>query len=105
MSKPFWTSDRIVSMSAIFISLATLFVFVYQTNLIREQQHLSVYPHLSLGNAYSGSLNYQQVLSNEGIGPAFIEGIEVRDTSGKEYSSLSDYLFYHLEDEDSVFIY
>lgn len=105
LNKPFWTSDRIVSMSAIFISLATLFVFVYQTNLIREQQHLSVYPHLSLGNYYSGSLQYKMVIANEGIGPAFVESIEVIDTLGNSYEGLSDYLYEYMGEDDSIFIY
>lgn len=105
MNDNFWTSDRIVSASAIFISLATLFVFVYQTNLIRTQQHMSVYPHLSLGNFYSGSLEYQFVLANEGIGPAFIQSIAITDTLGNAYESISDYVYENIIEDDSIFIY
>ncbi len=34
--KPFWTGDKLLSIAAVFVSLLTLVVFIYQTNLIRK---------------------------------------------------------------------
>lgn len=104
MSK-FWTSDRIVSTSAILISLLTLVVFIYQTNLIRKQQFRSVYPHLMIGNGGTGTLDYIYVLSNEGIGPALLSSIEVEGPDGQKFSSLYDYLDTQLTEEDSIWIH
>ncbi len=55
-------SDKILSLSAMFISICTLVVFLYQTNLIRKQQYMSVYPHLLLGNYGTWTPNYKFVL-------------------------------------------
>lgn len=100
----FGVSEKIVSSSAILISLLTLIVFTYQTSMIREQQFLSVYPHLSLYNTGTGSLEYTYMLSNEGIGPAIIESIQI--TKGEfEYESLVDYLGEELSEADSIWIY
>lgn len=105
MKKKFWNSDKILSLSALCISLFTLMVFVYQTNLIRKQQFMSVYPHLALTNTNSGSLEYQYVLKNDGIGPAFIKSITIEDLSGANYNSINEYLVTKLSANDSIWIY
>ncbi|MEL7162471.1 MAG: hypothetical protein AAFN92_17065, partial [Bacteroidota bacterium] len=56
---PIFKRENIVSISAICVSVLTLLVFIYQTNLIRQQQFLSVYPYLSLGSMGTGSLKYK----------------------------------------------
>lgn len=47
--KKFWTSEKILSLSAIFMSACTLLTLIYQTNLMLNQQQMSVYPHLEIG--------------------------------------------------------
>jgi len=72
------STDRIVSVCAIFISLLTLVIFIYQTNLTRKQNHLSILPYLSLDtsiNHYEGTLELE--LKNLGIGPAIIESRKI----------------------------
>lgn len=72
------STDRIVSLSAIFISLLTLVIFIYQTNLMQKQNRLSILPYLSLGsyiNHDAGTLELE--LKNLGIGPAIIESRKV----------------------------
>jgi hypothetical protein len=71
-----WSSDRWLSMVAIIASLGTLFTVVYQTNLIRKQQYASVLPYLEMWNS-SQKHSYQLVLVNNGIGPAFIEEVNI----------------------------
>jgi hypothetical protein len=92
--------DRTISLTAFFVSAATLFILVYQTNLshkqyelIREEQHASVMPYLVI--SYSSDLDvyssdsltsFELFLSNNGLGPAFIEEVKVI-YQGKTYQT------------------
>lgn len=49
MKKRFWNTDKLMSFLAILLSVGTLLVFIYQTNLIRKQQYAAVYPYLEMG--------------------------------------------------------
>ena len=84
--KGFWNAEKIVSGAAILISLLTLVVFIYQTNLMRKQQYLSVMPYLSVGNYHMGLADYAILLENDGIGPAFIESTKIT-YNGKTYET------------------
>ena len=42
-------TDRVVSLSAMLIGLGSLFIIVYQTALLREQQAASALPYLMVG--------------------------------------------------------
>lgn len=71
-------TDRIVGLSAIFISLLSLGIFLYQTNLMRQQAYRSVLPYLGLDitmNSHEGIFKVE--LLNQGIGPAIIESREI----------------------------
>ena len=81
-------SDNLLSFSAIFISICTLMVFLYQTNLIRKQQFMSVYPHLTLQNFGTLTENYSFVLKNDGIGPAIIESVQVKTKANETFEDL-----------------
>lgn len=71
-----WSPDRWLSVVAIIASLGTLFTIIYQTNLIRKQQYASVLPYLEMLNSWQGS-SYRLVLTNNGVGPAFIENMRI----------------------------
>lgn len=71
-----WSSDRIVSMTAIIVSLGTLFTIVYQTQLIRKQQYASVLPYLEQWTSDQRD-SYSFLLLNKGLGPAFIKEVKV----------------------------
>lgn len=105
MAKNFWTTDKLLSFTAIFISMLTLIVFLYQTNLIRKQQYMSVLPYLELGNYGTGTDNYRFVLENNGIGPAIITHVEVKGKEGRKYRDIIDYVRDHLTETDSVNFY
>lgn len=105
MQDKFWSSEKILSLSALVVSLSTLVVFVYQTNLIRKQQYMSVYPHLLLSNSRSGSVEYQYLLSNQGIGPAMIKSVDVSDLNGKSYESITDFIATQFEETDTIWVY
>lgn len=95
-------ADRIVSMSAIFISLLTLCVFVYQTTLIHKQQRMSVLPNLQIGNSGYGSKDFAIVMENTGVGPAIIESVQIQ-YGGKTFDmDLPSFLFEHTDKLDSI---
>jgi len=95
-------ADRIVSLSAIFISLLTLCVFVYQTTLIHKQQRMSVFPNLQIGNMGYGSKDFAIILENTGVGPAIIESIKIQ-YKGKTFDmDLPSFLYEQTNKLDSI---
>ena len=89
----FWNADKIVSFSAILISLATMAIYLYQTHLIQKQQHAMVMPYLRMGYSYDED-RFEMLVSNEGLGPAFIDEVNTY-YKGKKYShkDISGFLF------------
>ncbi len=97
-------TDKILGLSAMLISICTLIVFLYQTNLIKEQQYMSVYPYLTLGNNGSFTADYEYSLTNNGIGPALISSVKVSAKNGKIYTDISPYVQeIILNEHDSLF--
>jgi hypothetical protein len=82
----FWNADKIVSFSAILISLATMAIYLYQTHLIQKQQHASVMPYLMTTTSNFGDDHFLVELHNNGLGPAFIEEVNVYYL-GKKYEN------------------
>ncbi len=81
------TVDRILGVSAILISLLTLIMFIYQTNLMHKQSRLSVMPRLGFTTAYDHNdsvVVYSALIKNKGIGPAIINSAKII-LEGKEY--------------------
>lgn len=97
-----WNSDKIVSISAILISLMTLVVSWYQTSIIRQQQRLSVLPYLSLGNQGTGSARYKFMLKNDGIGPAFVEDVYINYRGKKYRMDLPVFLHKHIPEREKL---
>jgi hypothetical protein len=96
--KIFWNADKIVSLSAISISLFTLIILIYQARLLnrqfevqRQQQYASVLPYLEIGPSF-GNDYFQINIGNTGIGPAFIKDVYVMNS--KERFSLDFYDYY-----------
>lgn len=88
-------SDKLISLIALLISLGTFITFSYQNYLIQKQQYRSVMPYLMI-NKFTGYDENQQALTridifNNGVGPAFIEEIEIK-YEGKVYSSVREFL-------------
>jgi len=72
-----WDTDRIVAISAMLVGVGSLFIVLYQTELIREQQKAQVLPYLLIAYNTSDKGSYI-ALENVGLGPALIEHIRVR---------------------------
>jgi hypothetical protein len=78
-----FTTDRIVSLSAMVVGVSSLFVIVYQTHLMRQAQSASALPYLMVGVQANGEGTYL-TLSNTGLGPALIEHVRIRH-GGRTY--------------------
>ena len=98
--KKFWTAEKIVSISAILISLGTFASIVYQNQLIQKQQSATVLPYLEIWNSQSFD-RYSLILMNNGIGPAFIREIRMiyKDST---YHGDPWFMFEQLDPPDSI---
>jgi hypothetical protein len=77
-------TDRIVSLSAMVVGVSSLFIILYQTQLMREQQHASVMPYLMIA-VVSNPNGTLLTLRNAGIGPALIDDVRIR-RKGEEFA-------------------
>ncbi|MEM9076753.1 MAG: hypothetical protein AAGC43_06930 [Bacteroidota bacterium] len=72
------STDRLLGISAMVISILTLVIFIYQTDIMRVQSKLSVKPRLDF-TTNQGSIDslvhFQEVIENKGLGPAIIDSI------------------------------
>ena len=71
-------TDRILGISAMVISILTLVIFIYQTDIMRVQSKLSVKPRLDFTTNLGGNdtiISYQEVIENKGLGPAILDSI------------------------------
>ncbi len=72
--------DRIMGVSAIMISLLTLLMFIYQTNIMHTQSRLSVMPRLGFSTSFNHSdsiIYFSTSIKNKGIGPAIINAVKI----------------------------
>jgi hypothetical protein len=72
-----FSTDRIVSLSAMVVGVGSLFVIVYQTHLMRQAQSASALPYLMIGIQANKEGTYL-TLANTGLGPALIEHVRIR---------------------------
>jgi hypothetical protein len=79
----FPSGDKSLSLLALFISVATLLLFSYQTKLMKKQAYASVLPYLEIWYNRPDSLNFSFNIVNSGIGPAFIRDyyIQYKDST------------------------
>ncbi|MFP2996714.1 hypothetical protein ABN763_12425 [Spongiivirga sp. MCCC 1A20706] len=93
MKKKFWNSDKIVAISAIAISLLTLFIFIKQTNIIEKQSHLSAMPYLMMEVSMNEfDSQYRFDLVNYGVGPAIINKVIIIHNKKRIKIDLRDFL-------------
>jgi hypothetical protein len=106
--KKTWNTNRIIGLSAIAISLFTLFILIYQSRLLsrqfelaQRQQFASVLPYLEVGPSFG--LDYFRItLSNTGIGPAFIKDVFVYYNDERHEMDLHRFLEKFSTPEDSI---
>ncbi len=103
MKKKFWTSDKLVGLVAILISLITLIIFVRQTNIIERQSRLSVMPYLMISKSEVGSENKHSFeLINYGVGPAIIDSSLIFYKEKIHHKEFIDFLQAEIKTMDSI---
>lgn len=64
----------LVSLSAVILSLCGLFVSIYETSLIRQQQYAAAWPNVEIGPSFdSNDYTLNIYAQNTGVGPAQIK--------------------------------
>lgn len=98
-----WSTDRVLSISAFFISIISLIALLYQSYLARaeyklmqKQQSASVMPYLNQFFTNTKG-NYRIVFGNDGLGPAFIKSAKFMINDGPTFTKTDDFLRYLAE--------
>lgn len=97
------STDRILGLSAMLVSLLSLIFFIYQTNIMRNQSRLSVKPRLVFNtNVHSNDslVTFTFLLQNKGLGPAIIKEGYIIHESNKfplDFDFFMEYNFPDLE--------
>ncbi|MEM7486666.1 MAG: hypothetical protein AAF348_15770, partial [Bacteroidota bacterium] len=93
-----WSTDRIISSSAFFISVVSLIALLYQSYLAREenkliqkQQSATVMPYLTQWFDDSEG-NHKMVVGNDGVGPAFVKDFNIIINENQNFSNTDDLL-------------
>jgi len=68
-------SEYIVAATALVVSLSTLGVYIYQAKVMREQQHISVWPCMEWNITNAGEFHISA--QNKGVGPAIVRKVEL----------------------------
>lgn len=109
-TKLFWSSEKIMSISALFVSAISLIALFYQLNLareenelIRKQQSASVLPYLSQWSSNTTN-SLKLVFGNKGVGPAFIKKVtfEFKDSTFYNSDNLFEYIIKDIYKKDSL---
>lgn len=76
------TSDKILAISAIFISACALAVSIYQTRMLSMEKDAAVWPYVRIATTWREK-EFVLSVSNDGIGPAIIQNVvyTVNDSS------------------------
>lgn len=70
-----FSTEMIVALSAVVVSIMTLFVYIYQARIMMDQQHTSVWPYIEWTPTYYSEENQEFYISviNKGVGPALVK--------------------------------
>lgn len=87
-------NNAILSITATIVSVCALFVAVYQTILMRQQQSASVWPKLIVSHAYFENMGansfYRLDIRNVGVGPAIIRRVEIK-SDDQSFTTMAGY--------------
>lgn len=99
-----WNSDKIVSLSAMSISILTLIIFIYQTNLMSKQNYLSILPYVQISTSNDkANKTFSLDIKNHGVGPAIIESVIIYYQGEKhDLRDYDNYLYNYLKSEMPV---
>ncbi|BFP42386.1 hypothetical protein FGF1_32310 [Flavobacteriaceae bacterium GF1] len=96
-----WSTDRVLSISAFFISVISLIALLYQSYLAREENKLmqkqhsaTVMPYLSQWFDDSPG-KHNMVIGNDGIGPALLKKVTISTKNDQHFNRTDDF-FRHI---------
>jgi hypothetical protein len=78
-----FSSELIVALAAIFVGVATLFVYIYQARIMQHQQYASVWPYIEWVTYSSDTEGFFIQVENKGVGPAIIKSVKMK-LNGKQ---------------------
>ncbi|WP_422107947.1 hypothetical protein [Winogradskyella sp.] len=102
-----WSTEKIMSTSALFISVISLIALLYQSYLAREdnkltqkQQSASVLPYLQFENIYNVRA-FSIHLVNKGVGPAFIKRVSFSINDSIQFDNSTSALLHLMKEKVS----
>ncbi len=90
-----------VAATAFFVSVCSLFIYIYQSKLMAEQQQVTVWPHVQWGQ--SNLDGYRMIASNKGVGPALVRKVDMQ-FNGKSVASSNDLVAAVMGAEANVYV-
>ena len=88
--------------TAFFVSVCSLFIYIYQSKILSEQQQVAVWPYVQW--ARSDIDGFQLLASNKGVGPALVRKMDMR-YKGKAINSNRELLEAVMGPSDEVIIH
>ena len=67
----------IVGIIAIAINVITVSIYIYQADIMKTQQHASVWPYVEWVSDYNQIEGYHLHMENNGVGPALIKEVSI----------------------------
>ena len=100
-------TEIIIAIAATIVSICAMVTTVYQTYILRQQQHAAVWPRLQLMHSYwvrPDSSHYRLTLQNNGIGPAIIHAVSItyRDSASYDFAELAKMVALDHQLSDSI---
>lgn len=92
-----------IALMAVLISFSTLFVYVYQSSLMKTQQKMSVWPHVTLSISRSLDLLTLDIV-NKGVGPAIINNMRI-EVDGKPVDGIAGLMDMVPDSLQSAYVY
>ena len=83
-------NNAILSITATIVSVCALFVAVYQTILMRQQQDAAVWPKVLISHGYYKDDFYRIIVRNVGVGPAIIRKASITG-NGQSFPDMGIY--------------
>lgn len=81
-------TESSLAILALLISVSTLIVYVYQSNIMKEQQRISVWPYIEWMPSWNAD-NFFIEVNNKGIGPAIVRKVEI-SLNGKYFKNFNE---------------
>jgi hypothetical protein len=86
-----FSPELIVALSAVFVSIVTLGVYMYQARIMRDQLRMSAWPYIQWSYTELSDAGFTLSVHNKGVGPALLRKTTLL-YKGKPVKDLADLL-------------